>query len=452
MVVVSQGKGQRVLLVDALAASLGLKPGMKLSAALALVNELDICTRQPEAEAQRLLHLASWALQFTPTVVLDGEAGLLLEIGGCLRYFGGLAALQQRIEAGLAAQGIPAQMACAPTPLAATWRAQCGLKKPVPSLEQVAFALAGLPLDVLPVAASVQAGLDQLGLKNLGQLYDLPRKGLAKRFGVALTRTLDQALGLLPDPRDGFVAPDRFERSIDLDYPVETVDIFLQVGQWLLDELELFLAGRGLGVQEVEFRLRHDDIPATRLQVRFGRPGRRAREFMLVLKEKVERYELAASASGITLIANNLHALNGMPLDLFGQGGGAANFQLLLARLSARLGEDAVQSITTVADHRPERAWKPCEPGTAVVTGAIALGPRPGWLLPQPQALRWRNDQLWHGEALQCEGRAERLETGWWDGESMARDYYIARGASGRRYWVYQDRTSRDWWLHGLYA
>ncbi|GAB7126631.1 DNA polymerase Y family protein [Silvimonas sp. JCM 19000] len=455
LVVESHGKGQRAMLVDALAASLGLKAGMKLSAALALVNELDVQARQPAAEAQRLTLLASWALQFTPTVVIDGEHGLLLEIGGCLRYFGGLTTLQHKVAEGLAAQGIPAYIACAPTPLAASWRAACGLKKPVADPSQLAFALAGLPLDILPVPAATLDGLAQLGLKNLGQVYGLPRKGLAKRFGPQLPQLLDRAMGILADPRESFVAPDRFEHSIDLDYPVETVPVFIHVAKWLFDELELFLSGRGLGVQQVTFRLRHEDIPPTELQVRFGRPGRRAAEFMLVLQEKVERYELAAAAPGITLIAEQLHALHGMPLGLFGHEAGDANFQLLLARLRARMGDDAVQGVRCVADHRPERAWSRCEPGAGSKPGAPPdrpTGPRPGWLLPQPHALSWRNEQLWHGEALQCEARPERIETGWWDGESVARDYYVARGVSGRHYWVFQDRASQTWWLHGLFA
>ena len=48
---------------------------------------------------------------------------------------------------------------------------------------------------------------------------------------------------------------------------------------------------------------------------------------------------------------------------------------------------------------------------------------------------------------------AERIETGWWDGADVARDYYRARDDKGRELWVFQDRkAARQWFLHGIFA
>ena len=46
----------------------------------------------------------------------------------------------------------------------------------------------------------------------------------------------------------------------------------------------------------------------------------------------------------------------------------------------------------------------------------------------------------------------ERIESGWWDGADIARDYYLARGAAGAHWWVYRDLRSGAWHLHGLWA
>jgi protein ImuB len=46
----------------------------------------------------------------------------------------------------------------------------------------------------------------------------------------------------------------------------------------------------------------------------------------------------------------------------------------------------------------------------------------------------------------------ERVESGWWDGADVARDYFLAETPGGERLWVYRDRRSRDWFLHGLFA
>ncbi|GGP18300.1 Y-family DNA polymerase [Silvimonas iriomotensis] len=449
LVVIAQGSGERVMLADALASGLGIRPGMKLSAAFALANELDIFVRKPEAETQQMSVLAAWALQFTPTVVIGTANTLLLDIGGSLRYFGGLLRLRELVSQGLAGFGLTVTTGVAPTPLAAGWRAACNRPRAVLQDKDIGWALAELPLAVLPVPDATLDGLSQLGLNTLADVMALPRAGLKRRFGQALPLLLDQATGEAADPREPYTPPDRFEYAVDLDYPVDHLDTFAMVGQWLFDALETFLSGRGLGVQEVTLRLKHEDIEPTALVVRFGVPGRRAAQFMSVLQERLERYELAAPAFTVTLIAEQLHQLDGMPLGLFGHEAGDANFQLLLARLSARLGEDAVRAVATVADHRPELAWRVARPGEA--STPLPVGERPGWLLATPMRLSVRDERPWYGETLTPEGWPERIESGWWDENPIARDYYTARGTSGRRYWIWYDHTQHDWWLHGIF-
>jgi protein ImuB len=81
------------------------------------------------------------------------------------------------------------------------------------------------------------------------------------------------------------------------------------------------------------------------------------------------------------------------------------------------------------------------ERGTEV--SAAATPPRPVWLLPHPQPLRARIVHL-HGEA-------ERIESGWWDGDDVRRDYFVADLDSGQRAWLYRD-ASQEWMVHGWFA
>ncbi len=47
----------------------------------------------------------------------------------------------------------------------------------------------------------------------------------------------------------------------------------------------------------------------------------------------------------------------------------------------------------------------------------------------------------------------ERIESGWWDGNDIARDYFEALHPSGACYWIYRElRERRDWYLHGVFA
>jgi len=49
----------------------------------------------------------------------------------------------------------------------------------------------------------------------------------------------------------------------------------------------------------------------------------------------------------------------------------------------------------------------------------------------------------------------ERIESGWWDGDDIARDYFVARTPKASVVWIYRERGALQggqWYLHGLFA
>jgi protein ImuB len=58
---------------------------------------------------------------------------------------------------------------------------------------------------------------------------------------------------------------------------------------------------------------------------------------------------------------------------------------------------------------------------------------------------------VFHGE-LQLLRGPERIETGWWDGGDVRRDYYVARDQRGVQLWIYHDLREARWYLHGLFG
>ncbi|PMZ87784.1 DNA repair nucleotidyltransferase, partial [Pseudomonas sp. FW305-42] len=75
----------------------------------------------------------------------------------------------------------------------------------------------------------------------------------------------------------------------------------------------------------------------------------------------------------------------------------------------------------------------------------MAPGRRPGWLLPVPQALS--------ETGLQLLGQAERIESGWWDGGDVRRDYYRIETCDGLRGWAFRDLAAPGpLWLQGWFA
>jgi protein ImuB len=131
----------------------------------------------------------------------------------------------------------------------------------------------------------------------------------------------------------------------------------------------------------------------------------------------------------------------------------------LVERLRARLGEEAVYGVASIAEHRPEAAWRRvhelpltyvARAGEKTIDRSIGDSmPRPVWLLDEPLPL---------ASGLVLEQGPERIESGWWDGKDVARDYYIARQAPDARrshrakLWVFQERQSKCWFLHGMFA
>ncbi len=143
--VVSRG---RVLLCDRAASEAGVGTGQKLSTALGLQPGLAVFERAVQRERNALESLACWAGQFTPMLSLAPSAGLLLEIGACLRLFGGEEVIVEAVLKGCAGQGYTTRWSVAPTPLGARWLAQAAAAEVHHEIPAMQAALAALPCTV----------------------------------------------------------------------------------------------------------------------------------------------------------------------------------------------------------------------------------------------------------------------------------------------------------------
>jgi len=434
----------------------GIAPGMSIAAALALDSELLIHLRDERAEGIALRNVALWAGQWTPTIALETPASVLMEIYGCLHYFGGLEPMLQRIEDGLDALGFSASLAVAPTPLAATLLARAARCAAITESDDLVRALDDLPVALLAdrgLAPEVIETLAGLGARTLGEVRALPRDGIARRFGQWLLDEIDRAHGRLLDARAPFIAPERYEGHIELPSPVEETESLLFATKRLVNELAGFLQGRGAGVTRLRCDLVHEDGAPTSI-VQGLSATRRVEHVMNVLRERLARETLPARVEAIRLIGEEMAPLAAQEGDFFSAAGkqGEAAAQLV-ERLRARLGEDAVRSLALHADHRPERAqaWGPAslevEASGKPTPDAPSLTARPLWLLAHPRHL----DADPAAAQLRLLSGPERIESGWWDGGEVGRDYFVGRDAQGETLWLYRDRGGR-WFVHGIFA
>ena len=441
---------QRILACDAKAAARGLHAGMPVAAALALAPTLRLRERDAAAETEALLGIATWAMQCTPNVALDFPDLALLEVSGSLKLFGGLKKIEARLRQGLAAMGYSARLAAAPTPRAASWFARAGRERLIADAALIERELSALPVSVLQ--SKDEETLSSIGAGSIGDLLALPRDGLARRFGQGLLDALDQALGRLPDPRGFCVLPEKFYAALELPAEATQAEALLFAAQRLLAQLEGFLAARAAGTRQVSISLAHRAAPATRIELGMVVVRREAAHLALLLRERLRQTALLVPVRAIALEVRTIEPLAHCNQNLFDDElREEGNWPRLIERLRARLGAAAVHGIGLCADHRPERASLPTEPNARQL--ALDFNLRPFWLLERPQALEEKNSIPCHHGPLKLLAGPERIESGWWDGADVARDYFIARTADEALLWVYRERSPEGaWYLHGIFS
>ncbi|MGH8801900.1 MAG: DNA polymerase Y family protein, partial [Casimicrobiaceae bacterium] len=235
----------------------------------------------------------------------------------------------------------------------------------------------------------------------------------------------------------------------------------------LTSDLSSWLAARGLGAMQLALTLVHEchlherGLPPTLVTFAFSAPARAPAHLDAVLRERLARVTLPAPVDAIVLASVEMAPLPGCSLGLLQ---GSARYPgdepdtatvPLLERLRSRLSDDAVTVLETCAEHRPEYAMRMTRAGSVATAGAPALvpgPPRPLWLLDEARPL---NHEIERQPWILRDG-PERIESGWWDGHDLRRDYFVAESPRGETAWIYRDHCrgtdDGEWFLHGLFA
>jgi protein ImuB len=343
------------------------------------------------------------------------------------------------------------------------WLARAGHDTTLESLDALPALASRLPLGCLEWPQAVTQTLVALGTRTIADLARLPRDGFARRFGPTLLDELDEGFGRRPQPRRRAIMPERFDESMELPAESASARLIEIALERLLEQLEAFLRARAAGIRGLMVEFRHLGVPATRLRLGLARPGGDGRHLLVLLRERLSRMPLPAPVLSLRMRSSAITPLELRPAALVVETDRDVDPEAavrLLERLRARLGGDAVFSVCLVPEHRPERAWRVAEP--ALTRGEASAGrragaplvPRPLWMLVDPQRLPDHAGVPLHdGMPLDLASGPERIETGWWDGLDVRRDYYIAATRHGVRLWVYRERA-RDggWWLHGVFG
>lgn len=477
--------GLRVVAANAAARELGVEPGLRFADARARAPGLVAEPVDRAADSRALKALALWMERWSPSLALAEDDSLLIDTSGAAHLFGGeaemLADMAQRLEQG----GLSCRLGLAPTPGAAWALAHEGASRACLDETGLRDGLARLPISGLRLSEETLVLLRRFGLTRIGQLYDIDRRALARRFhsraaAEAVLVRLDQALGGRQEPVDPIrPKPDHCVRlpCVEALLHLDGVKAGLER---LAPELCARLQEHGEGARRFRLAAFRCDQSVVQLVVAAARPVNDPAHILRLFRDRLERIDPGFGIEILELEAAGTGIIRPVPRGFGGDFKGDETdleaLSLLADRITARIGDRVVKILRPVASHWPERSevvenyegrlpvWdQPAPAGQA--ERPIRLFERPESLqviaeIPHGPPMRF----VWRRQVHQVRFAAgpERLSPEWWrpvQGPARARDYYRVEDGEGRRFWVFREGLYGDgrggppaWFIHGLFA
>ena len=485
-------------------------------------HSLLIRERCQQKELRHMQQLAQWAYQFTPHVSHWVEqCTLLLELGSCLQLFGGFPRLLSQIHQPLQQRHLRICTGLGHTPKAAwllSWQANAqhwtsewlenhqdviagfprkDAHQAHPQTHQcqdsdaqssgklsekvVPKKTAKIPFKAIDIERALnQLSLSQLpnfspftdkrreqwrnvGLTTLGELMNLPRASIAKRYGKSCLTQLDQLYGTLEDlqayilPQEEFVAERHYLSGL------ESVAMLEQPTLELLTEFQHFLRNQQLHSEGFHWRFFHFNKKHSSISIELSAAHSQADIFFKLTQLQLHQHQIDSPIETIRLHSDRLLKARLHSQALFNEHGthNDDDAHVLIDTLVTRMGRDRLYQVQLLDDHLPE-----CRQGLNPVTQSRLTATKrmhektphdglkelsledahlPLWLLPTPQPLNHFQRQ-----AMSLLSSAYRIDSHWWQ-QRQQRDYFIAHDTQGH-HWIYFDHQQKRWFLHGHYG
>ena len=457
---------------------------MPLADARALVPEVAVQADEPAATAKLLAQLADWCGRYTPWTAVDAQDGIWLDTAGCAHLFGGEASMISDLLSRIAGFGFEVQASVAPTPGAAWALARFASGTVIVEGKELRKRLGRLPVAALRLGVETVASLNRLGLRCIGDLYELPRVSLMSRYGEEVGKRLNQALGHIAEPISPrrYVAP--FRSQLAFAEPIGHADDIARGLDHLLTDLSQQFGRMDRGGRHLELSLFRVDGSIQQIGIGTARATRDPQHLSRLFSEHLTTLDPGFGIETMTLSAPVTDKL--VPnQSVFANDSGKATepMSALMDRLGNRLGFGRLQRLQSAASHLPERAQRflpisleGSEVDRKVWSDGDISSHRPVRLLFDPELMisltprqedgtppavfKWRH-RLYQ---LRRMDGPERISPEWWrqdrNWNGGPRDYWRIEDADGQRLWLYREENGckeagsdkAQWFVHGILA
>ncbi len=353
------GRGQAVIFMcSAEAHGKDIQPGMRLSEARALCADVLWREQDQKLYADWTNKLVRALVSCSPAVTAEGFGLFFMDASG-LRHLGGEGAFCQNVLRLCSKLGfVEGNVGVADNAFAALVAARYKHRRwcIVPHGQDQSF-LAPLSIGHLPASQDMQEALLALGIRSMGQLAGLPAEAIAERFGRQGLLARELACGL--DRRRPSMPPaeKEFQASVDLGYPVASLNETLFVLKSMLDRLIGQLKQEGLRAEELQVIFFNDNERFDERPLKLICPSNNARFLLEILKLSLEAQPLKREFTGLLLAVSRFSRESWQQLPLSGQsppdglrkaGEQQSASILLLQRLQTRLpGAAAVRAVAS---------------------------------------------------------------------------------------------------------
>ena len=355
--------------VSACARTSGVRAGMTIAQARALVSGLIPIAPSPAAERSAHDAILDAAESFSPIVEDGGPGCAYLDLAGLAKIHGTEEQMAAELARRAAKVGIDAAIGIASSKEVAWLAARCGGQRAIPACKEREF-LDWMPLDVLATGAiatgAVATGADdpdgaelvftlaRWGIRRLGELARIEPRTLGSRLGARGVELARLARGennapFVPRPR-----AELFAETVELDYGIETIEPLGFVMRPMVERLAARLELRGLVAGDLMLSLGLDGHGVYDRRVAIAAPTNEVRSLLALIILSLEAAPPSAAIGTIRITAEP-RVPRPAQTDLFLPPSPAPDrLQTTIARLAAICGPGRVGTLKPVNSWRPE--------------------------------------------------------------------------------------------------